>query len=189
MAGCITGELKDSLPNTAIDTFLNHWLKKKGKEAVGIILSGTGTTVQKALKRSKERGGVIIVQDPMTAAFDGMPTDAINSGFADMVLPAGMMADELISFSAGIRWMIHDWKTPLNEATLMNIVQLINKSTISILVIIRDHHYRRLAAMAEKILQNLKDYFNYYSDHPDEIKQVSRGFLNQRKNSTAQGSI
>jgi len=34
----------------------------------------------------------------MTAGFDGSPNSAINSGFADMVLPAGMMADELISF-------------------------------------------------------------------------------------------
>src|ERR1700751_1074942 len=122
-------KLKDSLPNTAIDTFFESLAKEKGKEAIGIILSGTGTDGTKGIEEIKKRGGIIIVQDPITAGFDGMPNSAINSGYADMVLPPEMMPDELISFLRESDGLMHDWKNPQNEAMLMNIIQLINKST------------------------------------------------------------
>src|SRR5215831_11903337 len=86
----------NSLPNTAIDTFFESLAAEKGKEAVGIILSGTGTDGTKGVEEIKKNGGIVVVQDPLTASFDGMPNSAINSGYADLVLPPQMIPDELI---------------------------------------------------------------------------------------------
>lgn len=41
------------------------------------------------LRRLREHGGVAVVQDPASAAFDGMPRAAIDGGVADFVLEAG----------------------------------------------------------------------------------------------------
>lgn len=172
-------KVKDNLPNTAIDTFFESLALEKGKDAIGIILSGTGTDGTKGIEEIKKRGGVIMVQDPLTATFDGMPNSAINSGFADLVLPPEMMPDELLAFLKETDGLTYDWKNPQNEAMLMNIIQLIHKSTnLDFSYYKRPTIYRRLARqMTERNITNLQEYFNYLTDHPDEIKQVSRGFL------------
>jgi two-component system CheB/CheR fusion protein len=42
-----------------------------------------------------EEGGVVFVQDPVSAKFDGMPRSAIATGCADVVLPPEGIAKEL----------------------------------------------------------------------------------------------
>jgi two-component system CheB/CheR fusion protein len=52
-----------------------------------VILSGMGSDGTLGLRAIKEKGGVVLVQDPATAKFDGMPRSAIDSGLADIVAP------------------------------------------------------------------------------------------------------
>ena len=68
---------RDHLPNTAIDIFFESLAKEKGRSAIGIILSGTGTDGTKGIEAIKKNGGAVIVQDPITAGFDGMPNSAM----------------------------------------------------------------------------------------------------------------
>src|SRR5205085_5996876 len=58
------------VPNNAIDVFFESLAIDQGSNAVGIILSGTGTDGTHGIEAIKAKGGVVIVQDPMTAAFD-----------------------------------------------------------------------------------------------------------------------
>ena len=82
----------------AIDTFFESLAKDKGNKAIGIVLSGTGTDGTKGVEAIKNNGGVVIVQDPISATFDGMPNSAISSGYADLILPPEMIPEELIDF-------------------------------------------------------------------------------------------
>lgn len=84
-------------PNTAIDTFLHTLAADKKDKAIAIILSGTGTDGTKGIRSIKENGGMVIVQDPSTAKFDGMPNSAIASGDADFVLPPERIYEELFN--------------------------------------------------------------------------------------------
>ena len=59
------------------DFFLRSLAKECGERAICAILSGTGTDGSLGLKAVKEQGGLVIVQDPNEAAFDGMPRSAI----------------------------------------------------------------------------------------------------------------
>ena len=40
----------------------------------------------------------MIVQDPLTATFDGMPNSAVQGGYADIILPPEMIGEELIEY-------------------------------------------------------------------------------------------
>jgi len=85
-------------PNTAIDHFLYTLAKDKKEKAIAIILSGTGTDGTKGIQAIKENGGMVIVQDPASAKFDGMPNSAISSGNADFILPPPEMSLELFNY-------------------------------------------------------------------------------------------
>ena len=91
-------KIRDHLPNMAIDIFLESLAIDKQKNAIAVILSGTGTDGTKGVEAIKRHGGVVIVQDPLTASFDGMPNSAIASGSADLILSPEMIAEELMDF-------------------------------------------------------------------------------------------
>ena len=81
------------------DFFLRSLAEECGERAICAILSGTGTDGSLGLKAVKEKGGLVIVQDPQEAAFDGMPRSAIDTGGADLVLPVAKIPQALARYS------------------------------------------------------------------------------------------
>lgn len=71
--------------NLPIDQFFHTLGESLGKDAVGVLLSGTGTDGTRGLRTIKEKGGFVLVQSPGTAKFDGMPRAAIDLKIADQV--------------------------------------------------------------------------------------------------------
>lgn len=57
------------------------------KRLIGIILTGANTDGGLGLKQIKVNGGLVIVQDPATAAVDSMPRAAIAETAVDYILP------------------------------------------------------------------------------------------------------
>lgn len=92
----LTEKLVNKVPNNAIDVFLTSLAQDKKEKAIGIILSGTGSDGSKGLEAIKSCGGLTMVQDPVTAKFDGMPNSAINTGCVDFVLSPELMHEELL---------------------------------------------------------------------------------------------
>ena len=77
--------------SSLIDVFFQSLAKELRERAIGIILSGTGRDGALGAAAIKAELGMIIVQDPVTARYDGMPRAAIASGAADFVgAPADM---------------------------------------------------------------------------------------------------
>jgi len=77
--------------------FLLHSLAMNfGSRAVCVILSGTGSDGSLGLKSIKENRGLVIVQDPDEATFDGMPRSAIITGAVDFVLPVAKIGEALV---------------------------------------------------------------------------------------------
>jgi two-component system CheB/CheR fusion protein len=76
--------------------FLLHSLAEEyGARAVCVILSGTGADGSLGLKAVKEKGGLVIAQDPDEADYDGMPRGAIATGEVDLVLPVAKISEAL----------------------------------------------------------------------------------------------
>ena len=82
-----------------IDHFFRTLAATHDGHAVGVLLSGTGSDGTLGIREIKDKGGIIIVQDPNEAEFDGMPQSAIASGMVDMVLPVAQIAEAILRFS------------------------------------------------------------------------------------------
>ncbi|MFJ9038857.1 chemotaxis protein CheB [Streptomyces sp. NPDC102406] len=54
---------------------------------IGCVLTGADSDGARGVRAVKEKGGTVLVQDPETADFHGMPKAAIRTGQADFVLP------------------------------------------------------------------------------------------------------
>lgn len=173
-------KVRNQQPNNAIDIFFESLANEKADKAIGIILSGTGTDGTKGIHAIKSKGGTILVQDPSTAQFDGMPNSAIASGYADLILPPEMMPEELLEYVEEAP-LLRSFNALTNqeEAIRMDILDLTLKTT--------GHDFsnykrptinRRLAKrMAEKGAKSISDYYHFLLGHPDEVKKLCKEFL------------
>src|SRR6266567_4346074 len=80
------------------DFFLRSLAEELGERAICVILSGTGGDGSLGLKAVKEKGGLVIVQDPDEAEYDGMPRSAIMTGAVDLVLPVVKISEALAKY-------------------------------------------------------------------------------------------
>lgn len=71
----------------AIDVLFESAAVAFGPALIGVILTGAGSDGAKGLQMIKEKGGVVIVQDPVDAEADPMPRNALAMVEADHVLP------------------------------------------------------------------------------------------------------
>ena len=86
--------------NLPIDIFFHSLGEEFMDKSFGVILSGTGSDGSRGIKTIKEAGGTILVQEPSTAQFDGMPNSAISTNLTDFVLSPKGIADKLVQLSS-----------------------------------------------------------------------------------------
>ena len=92
-----------------IDAFFRSLAQDQGPNAVGVILSGTGTDGTLGIRALKAGSGLVVVQDEDSAKYDGMPQSAIATGLADYILPPAAMPAQLMEYvrAAGRRTVAH----------------------------------------------------------------------------------
>ncbi len=84
-----------------IDFFFHSLAQDQHERAICIILSGTGSDGTQGLRAVKGEGGMVMVQTPHSAEFNGMPLSAIGTGLVDyQLLPAEMPA-QILAYRAG----------------------------------------------------------------------------------------
>ena len=86
-----------SLP---IDIFFSSLAAEAETKSVAIVLSGTGSDGSRGIKDVRKAGGLVVVQSPDSAGFDGMPRAAIASGIVDLICPPSEMPKHLASYIA-----------------------------------------------------------------------------------------
>ncbi|MFN8469125.1 MAG: CheR family methyltransferase [Caldilineaceae bacterium] len=79
-----------------IDTFFRTLAEQHG-DGAAIILSGTGSDGAVGMRAVKEEGGLLLVQAPQEAEYDGMPKSAIATGLVDVVAPVAELAAQLVA--------------------------------------------------------------------------------------------
>ena len=77
-----------------IDLFFQSVAAGRG-DGMAVVLSGAGSDGALGVRKVKEAGGVIFVQDPNDAEFAMMPRSAIASGVADFVEPIEKMVGRI----------------------------------------------------------------------------------------------
>jgi two-component system CheB/CheR fusion protein len=68
-----------------IDVCFQSMAATLGEFAVGVILSGTGSDGTRGARAIKEANGLVLVQSPDEAQFDGMPQSVVSTGLPDQV--------------------------------------------------------------------------------------------------------
>lgn len=162
--------------NHPIDIFFRSLAREYQSHAVAVILSGTGSDGTNGIRAVKEEGGVILVQRPETAKFDGMPRSALQTGFADLSIGPEAIARELARISASIS----------NGAVGMSSEELLNK-IYSILKKVSNINYtyyktttitRRIERrMVVSHVENLYEYVNLLRTNNDEAMTLAKDVL------------
>ncbi len=82
-----------------IDQFFRSLAHDCGRRSIAIILSGTGSDGARGVREIHDAGGLVMIQDPQSAKFDGMPLSAQATGVVDLAVPPEQMADVLLRYS------------------------------------------------------------------------------------------
>jgi len=80
-----------------IDTFFTSLAEAALENAIVVILSGAGADGSRGVREVQCKGGAVLVQDPDTAEFAGMPGSAIEAGAIDEVLTPENIARRLVA--------------------------------------------------------------------------------------------
>ena len=171
---------RSGIPTLSIDIFLESLAKEKGSNAIGVILSGTGTDGTIGIEAIKNAGGIVIVQDPVTAEFDGMPNSAINTGYADIILAPEMIGDELVEYiNEAPLLKSFNQLNKKDELLLKDILELVNNVTgndfskYKLPTINR----RLVKRMMEKNIRSMDDYYRLLVGDGGEVNALSKEFL------------
>lgn len=174
----LTDKTNLKVPNNAIDVFLNSLAKERRDKAIAIILSGTGTDGTKGTEAIKKEGGLVIVQEPSTAKFDGMPNSVIAAGNADFILPPSAICNEIIDHIAPPAAYIYE-NEKKDEQFLKSVFDLIRSESGV------EFHYYKTPTIIRRINKRMMQgnfstpdkYVSYLKENKEEIKQLGQDFL------------
>ena len=166
---------------------INHFfisLAEDIKErAVGIILSGTGNDGTEGARAVKVQDGLIIVQQPESAKYDGMPKSAIESGVADYILTPEAMPSALKEYLDQSFYKRDKIRQALkkDDVNLKNIFSLVKVRTM------RDFSGYKLSTITRRIehqmavnsIDTVGNYLKFLRENPTEIEALMKNFLIQ----------
>jgi len=164
-----------------IDFFFRSLAEDQHERSVGVILSGMGSDGTLGLRAIKEKGGIVLVQDPDSAKYDSMPRGAIKAGLADFVAPAEELPDKLIAYSRHLPRM---GKPDVNSdgktlGALEKIVILLRSHTGHDFTLYRRStlHRRVERRMAVHKMGRIGGYIRYLQANPQELDILFKELL------------
>ena len=162
------------------DRFLRSLADEYGERAVCAVLSGTGADGSVGVMAVHDKGGLVIVQDPKDAAYDGMPRNAIMTGAADLVLPVAKIPDALAKYSGQARGKLAGSKVTDETGTgLPAIIDLLRTQTSHDFTLYKEGTLQRQIErrMATASIRDLGDYLNAIRKNPKEIELLAKDML------------
>jgi two-component system CheB/CheR fusion protein len=115
-----------------VDMFFRSLALDQGARAIGIVLSGSGSDGALGVRAIREAAGMVMVQTPDSAEFDGMPRSALSAGVADFECEPAQMPAQLANYIAqayGKRSSFADAPSLLSEAAMGKIFVLLRNHT------------------------------------------------------------
>lgn len=165
--------------------FLLHSLATDvGSRAICVILSGTGADGSLGLKAVKEKGGLVVAQDPDEAGYDGMPRSAITTGAVDFVLPVSEIPQALIDYGRRIA-VSHGGNGPLAQDTpksrLHEIIDLLRTKTVHDFTLYKpgtlQRRIERRMAMAAIGTDGMDRYLDLLRNDANELDLLAKDLL------------
>lgn len=173
-------------PPMPIDDLLDSLAKDQGVNAIGVILSGSGSDGALGLQAVQHEGGITFAQDDATARFNSMPRAAIGLGCVDFVLSPKDIAQEIMRVGqhlhlASAHRELPDSLTDHAEASLRPMFRLLrNACDIDFTNYKRGTIQRRMSRrMALQQLTSVADYVAVLESDAAETLALGRDLLIQ----------
>jgi two-component system CheB/CheR fusion protein len=164
-----------------VDFFLRSLAQDQQEHSIGVILSGMGSDGTLGLRAIKEKAGVVLVQDPATAKFDGMPRSAIDSGLADIVAPADELPGRILAYLK---------RTPLVHTSGLTPEDKTESALEKAIILLRAHtghdfssykkntFYRRIERrMGIHQIDKIASYIRYLQENTEELDLLFKELL------------
>jgi two-component system CheB/CheR fusion protein len=164
-----------------IDFFLRSLAQDQQEHSVGVILSGMGSDGTLGLRAIKEKAGVVLVQDPATAKFNGMPRSAIDAGLADIVASVEELPGRILAYLK---------RTPLVRTRELALEDKTQSALEKAIVLLRAHtghdfslykkntFYRRIERrMGIHQIDKIDDYIRYLQENSQELDLLFKELL------------
>ncbi|NWJ44521.1 MAG: PAS domain S-box protein [Chloroflexi bacterium] len=158
----------------SIDLLLTSAAQIYGEKLIAVILTGTGSDGSLGAFEVSRLGGTVIIQDPITAAFPGMPM-AVSPQSVDIIADLNRIGSIISDLVAGIQVTSHSAR----EGELQSFLQLVREHSgldfrsYKPATILR-RIQRRIAATNSI---DLKGYITYLKDNPSEYGLLVNNFL------------
>ena len=165
-----------------IDFFFRSLAQDQHERAICIVLSGTGSDGTQGVRAIKGEGGMVMVQNPDSTEYDGMPRNAIATGLVDYELPPAEMPAQLIAYAAhafgkppGSTYT----PVPKTENALKKIFILLRAQTSHDFSQYKPStiHRRIERRMAVHQIETIEVYIKYLQQTPTEVEALFRDML------------
>lgn len=165
-----------------VDFLFRSLAQDQHERAIGIVLSGTGGDGTLGVRAIKGEGGMVMVQNPDSCEFDGMPRNAMATGLVDYVLAPAEMSAQLLAYVAqafGRPAMPASHLEPLNENAFRKIFVLLRTQTGHDFSQYKPSTiYRRIERrMAVHQIDTMGGYVKYLQQTSSEVEALFRDLL------------
>jgi chemotaxis protein methyltransferase CheR/two-component system CheB/CheR fusion protein len=91
----LTEPAAGNISTPSVNVLFKSIAESCGSNAIGIVLSGTGSDGVVGCRAIRAAGGLTLAQEPTEAKYDGMPAAVIAAGLADHIVPVEMVGERL----------------------------------------------------------------------------------------------
>ena len=169
--------------NMPVDILFRSLAQEYHCQAIGIVLSGTGSDGSDGISHIYEANGLVLVQNPETAKFNGMPNSALTTGKVTCCLDVAAMPRALLDYQNNYQTFLQHYveageeggdSSPLENILLMLHTRYqIDFSLYKSSTILR-RIQNRISALG---LNDMQAYAENLAGNADEQKQLYRELL------------
>ncbi|NNU74800.1 chemotaxis protein CheB [Clostridium estertheticum] len=165
----------------SIDFFFCSLANDKRERSVGVILSGMGSDGTAGIRKIKEKGGGVFIQEPSSAKYDGMPRSAIKTEVADVISTVEIMPSKIISYIEHKTNMVAEGQDQIEK---------LNGHFDNIIAMLRSHTGHDFSSYKRNTIQrriercmgihqfdDIATYVGFLKKNPQELEVLFKEFL------------
>jgi two-component system CheB/CheR fusion protein len=164
-------------PKPSVDILLSSAAQSYGEHLIAVILTGSGSDGAAGAVDVKEAGGVVIIQNPETAAYPSMPLSLPPTAVDHVVemeqigpLLYDILKDVDLPASPASEKAEDPLRDLLAQVSAQTNIDFRNYKSSTIL--------RRIGRrMAVTHNANIREYSDFLRTHPDEVRELVKAFL------------
>jgi two-component system CheB/CheR fusion protein len=175
----LTEPAAEVMPKPSVNAFFSSLAEDRGEDAIGVILSGTGSDGAVGVRAIKAAGGLVFAQEPNSAKYSGMPQAAIDTDCVDWIMTPEQIAAELevlVRSQGELVVPAGDAQVPATLRTLLQ--RVMRHARVDFSGYKETTVWRRvLRRMVSNRVHTMEDYLLLTEKNPDELNQLCKEIL------------